>query len=254
MNLLISFRSEILKTKRTPSFYLTIITAAIIPLMFLLDVCFDGVSEPNRKDSLNAFFRQGFMMTGVLIFPMFVILVCTLLPQIEYKNNTWKQLFASPQTMPTLFFAKFLNVHLLILTYLVTYNIFMAIAIVAVHFIDPALHLLNQPLDGTALLTKNVNSYLAVLAVSAIQFWIGFHFKNFIVPIAIGIALWFAGSMMLLEFRSASAAYFPYSYLGFTTFPQYKSKIAEIELRSATYAVVFLIIAFVDFRRRRLKA
>ena len=254
MNLLISFRSEILKTKRTASLYLAVIAAAIVPVIFLLDVSFDGVSAPNRKDPLNAFFREGFIMTGVLIFPMFVMLICTLLPQIEYRNNTWKQLFASPQTMATVFFAKFLNVHLLILTYLVSYNVFMTLAIVAVHFIDPSLHLLNQPFEGDVMLTKNINSYVGILALSTIQFWIGFHFRNFIIPIAIGIALWFIGSVMLLDFNSSVADFFPYSYLGFTIFPKYNSQVPNVLLRSIGYALVFLAIAFLDFKRRRMKA
>ena len=89
MNLLISVRSEILKTKRTAAFYLTIIAAALVPFILLLDVCFDGISPENMKDAFNALLREGFGILSVLIFPMFVILVCTLLPQIEFRNNTW---------------------------------------------------------------------------------------------------------------------------------------------------------------------
>lgn len=254
MNLLISLRSEILKTRRTASLYFTIIAAAVVPLMFLLDVSFDGVSAPNRKDPLNAFFREGFTIIGVVIFPMFVILICTLLPQIEYRNNTWKQVFASPQPMARVFIAKFLNVHLLILIFLVSYNISMALSAVAVHFIDPSLNLLNQPLDGYKLLARNANAYIAIIAISAIQFWIGLRVKNFIIPVAIGIAMWFAGCMMLLEFHTGYADLFPYTYLAFITFPKYEPQIVNIQFNSVGYAVLFLIIGFIDFNRRRMKS
>lgn len=89
MNLLTSFRSEILKTKGTASWYLTVIAAAIFPLLLLLDVCIDGVSRETLKDPLNIFFTEGFKGLNLLILPIYVILICTLLPQIEYRNNAW---------------------------------------------------------------------------------------------------------------------------------------------------------------------
>jgi hypothetical protein len=254
MNLLNSFRSEILKTRRSASLYFTIIAAAIVPLIFLLDVTFDGVSAPNRIDPLNAFFREGFGVMGLVIFPMFVILICTLLPQIEYRNNTWKQVFASPQGLAHLFMAKFLNVQLLILIFLVSFNVFMALSAVAAHFIDPSLNLLNQRLDKYELLTKNLNFYIAILAVSAIQFCIGLRLKNFIIPVAIGIAMWFAALLMLLEFEAGYASFFPYAYLAFSSFPKYASQLGDIQVRSVGYAALFLIIGFIDFTRRRIRA
>jgi lantibiotic transport system permease protein len=253
MNLFISLRSEILKTKQTASFYFTLIGAAVIPVTFLLNVLMDGIEE-TRKDPLNAIFKLGSEMNGLVIFPMFVILICTLLPQIEYRNNTWKQVLTSPQTKANVLLAKYLNVQLLILLFLVANLVFMFITIVAAHFIDPTLNLLNQPLNGHTILVNTLNAYGTNLAVCAIQFWIGLRFKNFIVPIAIGIALWLTGTLMTLEYHSAFANYFPYSFHIFYVIPQYKSQLNQVEWASAGYAVLFLLIGFIDFSRRRMNS
>ena len=117
MALLISLRSELLKTRKA-SFYLMLIGAAVGPVMFLLNVLLDeNEIDPSQKDPLNAVFKILSDMNGTALFPLFVILICTLLPQIEYRNNTWKQIFASPQTKVNVFLAKFMNVHLLMLVF-----------------------------------------------------------------------------------------------------------------------------------------
>ena len=129
-------------------------------------------------------------MNGVALFPLFIILICTLLPQIEYRNNTWKQIFASPQTKANVFLAKFINVHLLMLVFLVATHLFMFLTIVAINFIKPDLNLFKHPLNESIVLVNAANAYISMLAVCAIQFWIGLRFRNFIVPIGIGFALW----------------------------------------------------------------
>src|SRR5687768_5086357 len=210
MNLLISLRSELLKTRKA-SFYLTLIGAAVGPVMFLLNVLLDeNEIDPSQKDPLNAVFKILSDMNGTALFPLFVILVCTLLPQIEYRNNTWKQVFAAPQTKWNVFLSKFLNINLLILVFLFANLVFMALAIVVTHFFHPTLHLLDQPFDAGRMLMRTVHSYITILAMCTIQFWLGLRFRNFIIPIAIGLALWFTGMIMALEFKSEWIDVFPY--------------------------------------------
>src|SRR5690349_9113020 len=99
MNLLTALRSEILKTKRTAAFYFTLIMAVPIPFIFLLNVLTGGGDvKVTHEGPLNALFDLGLERNGMVFFPLFVVLVCTLLPQIEYRNNTWKQVLTSPQT------------------------------------------------------------------------------------------------------------------------------------------------------------
>jgi hypothetical protein len=254
MNLPISLRSEMLKTRRTASLYLTLILAVVIPFIFFLDVCFDGVEAKNKKDIFNVFFREAFTMTGFLIFPIFIVLLCTLLPQIEYKNNAWKQVLASPQIKGDIFLAKFLNIHLLLLVFLVANHLFMFVAAAGIHFIQPSLQILDRPLDLSAIVTRGVNTYIALLALSALQFWLGLRFKNFIVPMAIGLSGWIIGALMVMEYKSSYAIYFPYSFHVFSIFPGDKPQLTSVLWTSVGYTVVLLVLSFMDFTRKRVSA
>ena len=193
-------------------------------------------------------------MTSVVALPIYQILVCTLSPQVEYKNNTWKQVLTSPQTKMNIFLAKFINIQLLIGLFLVTNLLFMIIGAVILHFIEPSLHVLNQPLHWDDILMSRVSAYVALLAMCAIQYWLGLKFKNFIVPIAIGIALWFTGTILVMQVKSGLVAYFPYSFHAYGKFPVDKPElIHSIGWTSLAYAVLFLCIGYFDFRNRQMK-
>ena len=250
MNLLISLRSELLKT-RTASFYLTLIGAAVGPVMYLLNVLLDeNEIDPSQKDPLNAIFKILSDMNGTALFPLFVILICTLLPQIEYRNNTWKQVFASPQTKVNVFLAKFMNVQLLMLVFLIATHLFMFLTIVGINFIKPTLNLFEHPLNVSTVLVNAANAYILLLAVCAIQFWMGLRFRNFIVPIGIGFALWLAGTIMAVQYKSDLVFYFPYSFQAFPVSTKLKSQLTQVAWTSLGYALLFLIVGFFDFRRR----
>lgn len=250
MPLLKSLRSEIVKTRGTAPLYFTLGAAAFAPFMSMLDIILDGVSAEHKHDIFNEMLITKFQMTGLVALPIFLILVCTLLPQVEFKNNTWKQVLTSPQTKANVFAAKFINVQLLILVFLITNLLLMVLCAGILHLMDPALHVFNQPLNGYNVLMARLNTYLGLLAICCIQFWLGIKFKNFIIPIAFGIACWFAGTILVMQ-SFELAAYFPYSFHAYGKFPDYDPTNNTVGWTSLVYAIVFLIIGFLDFRKRR---
>jgi lantibiotic transport system permease protein len=253
MNMVSSLRSEILKTKRTASFYFTLIGAAVVPVVFLLNVLGDGL-DSTKKDPLNMIFKLLADMNGLAFFPWFIILICTLLPQIEYRNNTWKQVFTSPQPKVNVLTAKFVNIHLLMLLFLVSTHLFMFLAIALANAIDPALGLFKHSLNGRIVLLNAANTYVTMLALCAIHFWLGIRFKNFIVPIAVGLALWLTGTLLVLQFNSSMANYFPYSFQAISLSPKHKPHLEQVAWTSAGYAVLVLFLGYFDLRSRRMSA
>jgi len=251
MNTLISLRSEILKTKRTASLYFTLIGAAVVPVVFLLNVLGDGL-DSTKKDPLNAIFKLLADMNGLAFFPWFIILICTLLPQIEYRNNTWKQVFTSPQPKVNVLTAKFATIHLLMLLFLVSTHLFMFLAIVLANLVDPTLGLFKHSLNGQTVLINAANSYVTMLALCAIHFWLGIRFRNFIVPIAVGLALWLAGTLLVLEYKSSTAYYFPYSFQAISLSPKHQPHLNQVAWTSVGYAVLVLLLCFFDLRSRRM--
>ncbi|HEY0356184.1 MAG TPA: ABC transporter permease [Flavisolibacter sp.] len=252
MNLLISLRSEILKTKRTASFYFTLGAACFGPFASMLDLAFDGVEPVNRPVILSKILVDKFDITGSMMMPIFIILACTLLSQIEYKNHTWKQVMATPQSKFNILLAKFVNVHLLIITFLVVNFLMMLLVAVILHFMEPSLDVLNQSINGMDVLMIRARGYVALLALTSIQFWLGLRFRNFIAPIGIGIGLWLAGTILVFEAKSGFAEYFPYSFHAFGVNEQFLPANDTYLLMSAVYAIVFLGVGYLDFRNRRM--
>ena len=250
MTLLHSIQSETLKIKRGATLYFTLLAAAIVPIIFLGDIHFGSGADESGADLLNAIFTKSFRIMGSIFLPIFVIVVCTLLPQIEYRNNTWKQVFASPQSMANVYLAKYLQVQALILLHIIAFNFYMW----GVPFITSLTHseldIFRNTIDWRAILVANINAWISILAVTAVQFWLGLRFKSFLLPIGIGFTFWLVG-IMLLDIRSSNANFFPYSFPVMSMFPDFKERLHLIQLRSGIYAAVILIIGFLDFHKRR---
>lgn len=247
MKVLLSLRAELLKTKRTALWYLMVLSATSVPLIFVMDVCFDGISPENSKNPLSALYVEGLKGINYLILPMFTILVCTLLPQIEYRNNTWKQVLAAPQTKAQIFISKFAMVQLFILLFLAVFLISTVMGSIAINSIDPSIRLFDHRMDWNKIVIYVARTYLAVFAVSVIQFIVGLMVKNFIVPIAVGFILWITGNLLLFEMHSSLINVFPYSYSAMVMFPEFESSLTLIQWSSMGYGALFLIIGYTLF-------
>src|SRR5687768_10745090 len=134
MSIPTTLRAELLKLQGTSLLKICLIAAMFIPLtvLFLDNTTPEGIASL-RPDPWNIYLLKGREELGVLILPLFVILICTIIPQVEYRNNTWKQVLASPQSYSSIFFAKFMTVQLLILLLLVLNSLFMLVSVITTH-------------------------------------------------------------------------------------------------------------------------
>ncbi len=250
MSLLLSLRSETLKLKRTLSLYLCLIGAAFGPLMSFLENV--NSNETPKVQNWTAHFLEGRdMMTGVLL-PWYVILVCALLLQVEYRDKAWKQVLASPQRLFDIFFAKFLSLQLMILLFIVSYTVFKLVAAYATEMVRPELY--NGGADVYRIFAANAQTWILSLGIAAIQFWLSLRFRNFIPPLAIGLVAWFLGPMMVFEFKIAVMEYYPYAFTILGVWPDYAANTVRYQWYSIATAVLFLGIAFAEFRTRKMKS
>jgi hypothetical protein len=128
----------------------------------------------------------------------------------------------------------------------------MFLGAVILHFMEPALDVMNQPVDVKEIFKVRVIAYVALLAMCALQFWLGLRMKNFITPIGIGIALWITGTILVTEVKADFAEYFPYSYHVITNSSKTKLESNNYLWFSLGYAVLFLVLGLLDFRRKRI--
>jgi hypothetical protein len=254
MKIMIAVSSEWLKLKRTAAFYLCFILAAFLPLILLVSTASDPAAVTNfKKGPWSYFIWQGWQGVQLIMFPLYLVLSCTLLAQIEYRNHTWKQVFTAPQPRRRIFIARFITAHILFLMFLLLHNIFVLIVALIANGIHPAFDLMNHGLPWRSLLYDNAKSYLSILGMSVPLFWIGLFAKNFIVPIGVGVGLWVSAMVLIFESQWSHVDKWPFAYPVLFFLPKFSEKVPAMMWWSVGYTILFFVLALLHFERRRIR-
>lgn len=256
MNFIYSLQSEWLKTRRSAASWLCIIGGFFIPTIYFIVFLVKsrtieyGVTEMNVWEV--HFIRMMQNMKAFLL-PMGVIMASSLMTQMEFKNNTWKQLYTTPQSLTTIFLAKFSVI--VIMT--VKFFIFFTIGVILSGLIPCLIINGKLPEDTFPFLffiKENCKVFILCLPILAVQYLISLRFKNFLVPVGIGL-VGLIGSMIgsIWEFIYVS----PYSYVFLDNVKNldfYKEKININLYQGATiYFVLLMIISYYMFISKKEK-
>lgn len=259
MNFTDSFQSEWLKRKRSLASWLVLAGAFFTPSIIL-------IARIKNRDKLPALYasedfwqklwNQSWESMAVILLPVGVILATSLIVQLEYKNDTWKQLHTTPQRFSTIFFAK-LAVLLTMMTGLfILFNvgIFLSAALPAALFKD-------IPYPPTAIpysnfLNENLKYFVDCLPVLALQYLLSLRYKNFLVPIGVGFVVWVLGIGVLSWEYSFI---FPYNHgvldflMSSNQFANRKIPPVNLQLLAAIYFVVFTVAGYVLYLTKKEK-
>lgn len=204
-------KNELIKLKRTFAFWLTIISALIIPLLFFIVY---AVKHAKLAPGAGVNPWDKYMLNQVknsipFFVPIFIVLITSLIIQVEHKATGIKHLFALPIPKWSVYFGKLSIVLFSIISTYVYF--FVAIlffgTLLGVFYSDLAF-LDFQP-DYLKYIKMLGVSFIASLGIVGIQFWLSFRFKNFIVPLSVGMVFVILG---LIAFQAPESIYFPYSY------------------------------------------
>jgi len=246
MTLYTSFRSELIKTKKSSTRLLTILGAAVVPVMLVFTLNNSHGVEKLQGNPWLEYFRQAHLYTLGIFLPFFVILLCTLTAQIEHRNNAWKQVMSSPQYFLAIFFSKFLVVQAFIIYFILLSNLFMIASGFILTFLEPKIRFLDYAPAWNRLVHFDLQSYLLVLAMSVIQFGMGIKLKNFILPIVTGFGLWII-TIILAQFLPELLKYFPYAYPFVGAISDFKLLLPQALWASVSYSVLFLVVFYTSF-------
>lgn len=250
MSLLSSTSAELLKTKRTASFWLSIAAAGFIPAIFLFAFATNQARSIKTlgTEPWGSYFYYGWQSLSSFLFPMYVILICTLIPQIEFKNNAWKQVYATPQKLTDIYLSKFITIQLMIFLFYVLFNLFTILSGVCLDLINSNFLFLDTRINWKGLLKLNLKTYIAVLGISAIQYMLALKFKNFVTPVGIGLAL-LVGSLIAVSFGWDHADKIPFAHPNLTLKSMMLKNqpfIANHEWYSIVFFVAFLVLGYID--------
>jgi hypothetical protein len=256
MSFIISTQAEVLKTKRTASFWFSILAAAFVPVVFLLIFIFnpeDNAFKSLAEDPWRKMFSLAWQFFGAFALPVYIILMSTLIPQIEIKNHTWKQVFASPQSLGNIYFSKFAAIQLMILFAFVLFNLFMLLVGVSAGLMYEDVTFFHYGVDVKMLLVSSFKEYISILGISAIQYFLSLRFKNFVAPIGIGLAL-VIGSIVALNFQWQHLYKLPYTYpiLSADSIKATGRPLLENhEWNSIGYFICFTLIGFLYMKMKK---
>lgn len=253
MSFITSVRAESIKVKRSSAFWLSLLGAGFIPFIFLLMYYFRSevfiprlANDPWRNHILH-----GWQALSAFLLPMFVILTCSLITQIEFKNNTWKQVYTSPQTTGNIFFSKLFVIHCMILFCFLLFNIFLLGSGILTNLFNKKYAFFSSHLDWEMLLRMNFKSYISIVGISAIQYWLSLRFKNFIASIGIGLALLIT-ALILMDWEHIYKVPHAFPLLTFdAVFKKRHLLIENHEWNSMAYFIAFTGLAFLDTKYRK---
>lgn len=248
---LINTKTELWKCRKTAAYWITLIGGALIPLFFMIAYIFNPTDFVREfgKDAWEWHTRNNWQIAAAMYFPFYVIIVTSLVVQIEYRSNTWKQVYASPRTFADIFFSKFCIIHLLILGSFLLFNLFVIGSAMISNIFRSQYNFFDNPVPWEKLLRFSARQYIAILAMTSIQYWISLRLRNYIAPLGIGLALFILGIVLL---QWDKVIYYPYAYTAVTFFKTKQSNgLANHEVYSILWFVGVLGLAFWDSVRRK---
>lgn len=257
MQFIYSFQSEWLKKKRSLASWLVLVGGIFTPLLILSARIYSYKKIENTDKSKVFWFglwNQSWESMALLMLPIGITLAVGLICQIEYKNNTWKQLHTTPQHYSIIFFAKLLVILVLLLEVFLVFNFGMYLSGVVPALIhsDAVYPLASIPFEVFA--KKNLDFFVTCLPIVALQYLVSLQFKNFLVPIGFGFIFWMLG----IGLFSWEYSYFmPYVVCG-TDFlissGNLKREVAiNLQLLSLIYFAVITLVSYLLYVTKREK-
>ena len=251
-----SIKNEFIKLKRTFAFWLTIISAVLIPLLFFIVylVKHNSFGPAEGANPWDKFMVNQIQNSIPFFVPMFIVLVTSLIIQIEHKSLGIKHIFALPVPKWSVYFGK---LSIVIISIIATY-IFFYIAILLFGTLLGAIHsdlgFLNDQPNHLKYLEMLFTSFIASLGIVGLQFWLSFRLKNFIVPLGLGMFLVVVG---LVASQAPEAIYFPYAYnILSISLGEKMPLIAGVSTVTVYSVLCFLItstLGYLDIKRLNIK-
>jgi hypothetical protein len=253
-----SFQSEWLKRRRSLASWLVLVGAFFTPSIVLASRIKNHAALPPlyvSEDFWKRLWNQSWESMEVFLLPIGIILATGLIAQIEYKNNTWKQLHTTPQGFTIIFLAKLLVILLMLVEVFALFNVGVYLSAVVPSLLFPGVPYPTAPIPFAEFWVGNVNFFVDCLPIVALQYLLSLHFRNFLVPVGVGFAIWFLGVGLL----SWEYSYlFPYNHgaINFLTATGHfggRKLPASVELLALIYAAAFTVAGWVLYVTKREK-
>jgi len=246
--------SEWLKQRRSLALPVVIGSACFVPAIIFLSRFrqIDALPALHRAPRFwEGLWRQSWEAMALMILPMAIMLLASLLAQVEYRSNAWKQVHAAPVPLTIVFAAKLTVLLTLVAALIACFNagIYMSAALPAVLF--SSVPMPAAP-DVRYFAARDLRFFVDALPIVALQFVLAIVFRSFLTPLGIGMAMWIfsVGTLSwryswIVPYSAATLDYLKVEYQRTLALPASPSVIA------GGYFFVFTVVGFVIYARKR---
>lgn len=253
-----SFQSEWLKTRRSLALWMVVIGGFFTPAIIIVARLVNHAKVPELYATDNFWtllWHNSWESMAIFFLPLGAILSTSLITQIEYKNNTWKQLHTLPLSYPTIFFSKLAVILALMLIFFILFNVGIYLSAVVPYLLISGTPYPVQQLPYGFFLNENMLYFIDCLPIVALQYLISLRFKNFLVPVGLGFVFW-VGSLGALSWKFGYLI--PYTYTMFNYLKDAEKTRAvtpeiNIHLLAAAFFVVITAVSYVLYVTKKEK-
>lgn len=180
--LLRALSAELLKTKRTLAFWMTLVTPLVVCILQLLVLLRVQGSYTWEASASNIF-----VIWAVLALPLFITLETALLAQVEHSEKLWKHLFALAVPRWAFYTAKWLVGALLLLLGQFFLLVGTLLTGYCIGWLKPQLGF--GPVPPLLWMMEILGKiYWIALLMLSIHTWVSLHFRSFTVAVGVGMA------------------------------------------------------------------
>jgi len=248
-----SLSSEWLKQKRTAAAWLVVIGGFFIPALILFARLYEsgGLAAANESPRLwETQYARCWEFMGFFLLPIGVILTTSLVTQLEFRNNTWKQLHTTPQRPATIFFSKLTVIVVMLLQWFVLFNIGIYLTGVLPCLFFRHVPYPTEPLPLRLFVQNSGRFFLDALPIVALQYLVSLQWKNFLAPLGIGFGLYVA-SVVAVHWRYGY--WVPYTYCYYEFLGKRSPVSFSIHAWALGYFGVFTVVGYILYISKKEK-
>ena len=207
-----AFQGEWLKRKRSfaSSMVLagSLFTPAIVAAVRLIH--YRGLPALYAADGFwTKMWQSCWESMAVFFLPLGAILATSLITQIEFKSNAWKQVHALPVSTAVIFLSKLAVILVMLVQFLILFNAGIYLSGMLPYWLVPGVPRPKGSFSSLPLLRENALYFVDCLPIVAAQYLMALRSQNVLVPIGIGFMAWVGA---LAAVSSKVAVWWPYSY------------------------------------------
>ena len=245
-----SYQSEWMKTKRSLALWMVIIGGFFTPAIIIVARLVNHANVPaiyGKEDFWDKLWHSSWESMAVFFLPLGAILTTSLIAQLEYKNNTWKQLHTLPISYASVFFSKLAVILTLMLIFFVLFNIGIYLSALVPYLLISGTPYPIEALPWQRFLTEDAFYFLDCLPIVALQYLLALRFKNFMVPIGLGFMFW-VGAIGGVSWRFGYVIPYTYTifnYLKDATQSRAVTPEVSIHVMAAAYFLVITAVSLI---------